>query len=464
MFERRLTRRETLRLGLGAMGLSLPSVLGLQHAAKAAGKARHIAADGFGRAKSCIILFAWGGMSHIDTFDPKPDAPKEYRGIFDPIATSVPGIRFGQHLPHLARQAHRLAVVRSACHRSSAHGKGMYWNLTGHPAQQPDVAANNEATGQDWPCLGSVVSKVRPVPTGVPGCAMLPYQMWDNMTRQGGHDAGWLGRTYDPIILKPLHHGKIYKGISRDSGIASLQLPEGIDPARYDARRSLLHSLESSADSTGHNFERFRGLANELLLSPKIQNALNLSAEDPKLRDRYGDHLGGQCVLLARRLVEVGVPVVTVCMAAGDLNGASGDMWDTHGNNFNRLKNDLLPPYDRAFSALLDDLADRQMLDETLIVSLTDFGRTPHINGGAGRDHYPNCFSVIYAGGGIKGGQVYGKSDRIGSAPLELGCGPADLHATIFHALGIDPASHIQDPLGRPVSITDGGRVLPLFG
>ncbi len=250
MLDPRLTRRETLRLGLGAMGLSLPSILSLRATAHAAATGKHPANNGFGRAKSCIILFAWGGMSHIDTFDPKPGAPAEFRGIFQPISTSVPGIRFSEHLPHLARQAHRLAVVRSAHHRSSAHGKGMYWNLTGHPPQQPDFAANNEATGQDWPCLGSVVSKVRTIPTGVPGCAMLPYQMWDNMTRQGGHDAGWLGRTYDPIILKPAH-GKAYGGISRDTGIASLQLPQGIDRAvRWPAIALAFVGIVNGASTT----------------------------------------------------------------------------------------------------------------------------------------------------------------------------------------------------------------------
>ena len=456
----RATRREALRLGIGAMGLSLPALLSLRDNVRASNTRPR--SDGFGQAKSCVILFAWGGMSHLDTYDTKPDAPTEFRGIFQPIATSVPGIRIGEHLPHLARQAHRLAIVRSAHHRSSAHGKGMYWNLTGRPPAQPEVAANNEATGQDWPALASVVAKMKDASGGVPGSALLPYQMWDNMTRQGGHDAGWLGRAYDPLILKPAR-GKAYGGLSRDSGIASLRLPEGVDPARYESRRSLLQNMQR-AESPAPAFERYRNLASDLLVSPKIQTALDLEREDPKLRDRYGEHIGGQSVLLARRLIEVGVPVVTVCMAAGDLNGSAGDHWDTHGNNFNRLKNDMLPPYDRAFSALLDDLADRGRLDDTLIVSLTDFGRTPRVNGGAGRDHYPNCFSVVYAGGGIKGGQVYGKSDRIASAPMDLPCGPADLHATIFHALGIDPESTIQDPLGRPISLTDGGRVLPLFG
>lgn len=452
----RCTRREALRVG--AMGLALPAVLGLRDKARAANT--QFRNDGFGLAKSCIILFAWGGMSHLETYDLKPDAPREFRGLFQPITTSVPGIRVGEHMPLLAKQAHRLAIVRSAHHRSSAHGKGMYWNLTGRPAAQAEVPANNEATGQDWPALASVVGKLRGSSSGVPGSAMLPYQMWDNKTRQGGHDAGWLGRAYDPLILKPAR-GNAYRGISRDNGIASLRLPEGIDPARYASRRSLLGELQKSEPAP--SFERYRTLANDLLVSPKIQTALDLEREDPRLRDRYGDHIGGQSVLLARRLVEVGVPVATVCLGAGDLNGSAGDHWDTHGNNFNRLKNDMLPPYDRAFSALLDDLHERGRLDETLIVSLTDFGRTPRVNGGAGRDHYPNCFSVVFAGAGINGGQVYGKSDRLASAPADLACSPADLHATIFYALGIDPESTIQDPLGRPISLTDGGRVLPLF-
>lgn len=452
-----LTRRETLRLG--AVGLGLSTLPGWELIASTRDATRK---DGFGKAKSCIILFAWGGMSHLETFDMKPDAPSDYRGIFNPIATNVPGIRVGEHLPHMSRQAHRLAIIRSANHRSSAHGKGMYWNLTGRPAQRPEVAENNEATGQDWPTIGSVVAKMKGARNGAPLCAMVPYQMWDNMTRQGGHDAGWMGRTYDPIILKP-SKGTPYGGVSRDTGVASLNLPDGIDLGRYQNRRSLLNSMQGSGGGPSPDFERLREQVSDMVLSPRMQAAIDLERENPKLRDRYGPHIGGQSTLLARRLIEVGVPIVTVCLAAGDLNGSVGDHWDTHGDNFNRLKNKLLPPYDRAFSTLLDDLADRGTLDETLVVSLTDFGRTPKINKGAGRDHYPNCFSVLFAGGGIKGGQFYGKSDRLGAEPFDLPCSPADFHATIFHALGIDPEAMLRDPQGRPVPITDGGRVLSLF-
>lgn len=247
----RFNRRQMLRLGMGAMALPLPALLGLR---EAAAKTKDTG-DGFGRAKSCIILFAWGGMSHLDTFDPKPAAPAEVRGLFRPIATSVPGIQLCEHLPHLAHKADKLAIVRSVHHRSAAHGKGMYWCLTGHPPSQPDVAANNEATGQDWPCLPSVVTKVKGHPSGIPGCAMLPYQMWDNMTRQGGHDAGWLGRAYDPIILKPTR-GKAYGGVSRDNGIASLGLPTGVDRERFDGRNALLNALQTPAQGREADFER----------------------------------------------------------------------------------------------------------------------------------------------------------------------------------------------------------------
>lgn len=209
------------------------------------------------------------------------------------------------------------------------------------------------------------------------------------------------------------------------------------------------------------DFQHFHGLAAEILGGSAVKQAYDLDKEDPKIRELYGNHLGGQSILLARRLTEAGVPVVQVCCAAGDLNGGSGDMWDTHGDNFNRLKNRLLPVLDRALSALLQDLSDRGTLNETLIVLLTDFGRTPRINAAAGRDHYPNVYSVALAGGGIRGGQVYGSSDSHGAFPKTQPCTPADIHATIFHALGISPRAELRDMLNRPHPVSDG-EVLPL--
>jgi hypothetical protein len=258
--------------------------------------------------------------------------------------------------------------------------------------------------------------------------------------------------------------GTAWGGVSRSLGAEVLDLKNNVALSRAQTRRKLVASLERpiSVPAEFEEFEHFRELASDMLLSSAVRNAYNLDAEDVKTRDTYGMHIGGQSMLLARRLVEAGVPIVQVCCAAGDLNGGKGDMWDTHGDNFRRLKDRLLPVFDRAMSALILDLEQRGMLDETLVVMLTDFGRTPKINGAAGRDHYPNVYSVAMAGGGIRGGQVYGSSDTLGAFPRTSPCSPADLHATIFQSLGISPRAEIHDQLGRPFPVSDG-RVLPLM-
>jgi uncharacterized protein (DUF1501 family) len=447
------TRRAWLRTSAGLLGLSLPEALGLSRPARAA--------DGFGKARSCIALFCWGGMSHLETFDPKPDAPREVRGDYRPIATSAPGTLFGEYMPLLARQAHRLAVVRSAHHQSSAHGKGMYWTVTGHAPPAATVAVNQPPTRGDWPCLGAMVARLRRPHRGLPGAVQVPYPLVDNNTLQAGDNAGWLGQAYDPVLVRPAS-GRPYGGVSRDLGAPVLKLAEGVDAGRLGARAELARRLDGPR-SAGAGLGQHHRMALDMLLDPKVRSAFDVEREDVRLRDAYGRHICGQSVLLARRLTEAGVPFVQVVCAAGDLNGSAGDHWDTHGANFRRLKNDLLPPFEQALSALLDDLASRGRLAETLVVVLTEFGRTPRINGGAGRDHFPNCYSVALAGGGVRGGQVYGRSDRIGSAPADRACGPADVHATVFHALGVAPEVALTDNLGRPFPLTDNGRVLPLF-
>ncbi len=453
---RKLSRRDALRVGL--LGLSLPEFLALSGRAAAA----RGPAGGGGKARACIVLYCWGGVSHLDTWDPKPDAPAEVRGEFRPIATTVPGVRFGEHMPLLARQMHRLAVVRSIHHQSSAHGKGMYWNLTGHPPPQPQVPANLPPSLQDWPSLGALVARLRRPPRGLPGAAQLPYPLVDNMTLQAGDGPGWLGQAYAPLILRP-DRGRPYGGVSRDFGALHLQPAPDLDARRIRDRVALARKLDRPrADGAGgRDFQHFRELAVDLLANPRVQATLDLDREAPAVRTRYGDHLCGTSLLLARRLVEAGVPLVTVICAAGDLNNGAGDHWDTHGDNFNRLKKNLLPPLEQASSALLDDLAARGLLDQTLVVWLTEFGRTPKV-GGNGRNHYPFCYSVALAGGGIRGGQVYGRSDRIGAFPHERPCGPNDLHATIFQALGISLDTVLRDHQGRPLGLTDG-RPLPLF-
>ena len=459
------TRRDMLQLG--ALGLTLPGVLAMQRRAPAA--ANTSGGVGFGKAKRCIVLFAWGGMSHLDTFDMKPDAPANIRGQFSEIKTSTKGVRISEHLPRLAKQTHRMAIVRSAHHNAPSHRSGAYWNLTGH--EPPNLTGNWEATRKDWPCIGSMVSAARDtrknaIRGALPGVVCLPYPMYDGGDANG-QDGGFLGLTYDPVIVRP-DSGKPYNGKSPDVGWIDLSLPDGVTKKRFVSRRGLLGSLGAPRDRVGTpedvaSASRYHEQAMNMLLSSTVRKAFDLDTEAPALRQAYGDHICGQSVLMARKLTEAGVPLVTVYCAAGDLNGSKGAHFDTHGDNFNKLKRDMLPPLDRASAALLNDLHDRSTLDETLVVWLTEFGRTPKINGGAGRDHYPNCYSVAFAGGGIAGGRVYGSSDRNGAFPASDACGPADLHATIFHALGINPKFMINDMSDRPLQICDG-KALPLFG
>jgi hypothetical protein len=456
MLDLPLNRRTAIQASTAIAGLAIPDLLRLNnhaHAAEAASTS----------AKRCIVLYCWGGMSHFESFDPKPAAPKEIRGLFNPIDTATPGITFSEHIPMLAQQTDKLAVIRSIHHTDSAHGRGMYWNMTGHkpPVKRPGNIPPDRA---DWPSLAAMVSKFRLSPKGVPRSVRLPYPMVDNGTLQAGEYGGWLGAEFDPIVMRT-PAGTAYGGVSRTLGSQVLNLKTDLDEKRLSQRRDLMRSLETTPGTKDdfENFLHYRELAADMLLSSSVKDAYDLERESQAVRDRYGNHIGGQSMLLARRLTEAGVPIVQVIAAAGDLNGGNGDMWDTHSDNFNRLKNRLLPVYDRGVSALLEDLAERGTLDDTLVVLLTDFGRTPRVNKGAGRDHYPNAYSVALAGCGIQGGQVYGSSDANGAFPLTKPCSPGDLHATIFQALGISPRAEIHDVLGRPFPVSNGD-VLPLFG
>ena len=449
------SRRTALRSTVAAAGLTVPEMLQLRAQARPEMQPSK-------QVKSCIVLYCWGGVSHFESWDPKPDAPVEIRGEFSPIATATPGIHVSEHLPMLAQQTDKLAIIRSISHTDSAHGRGMYWNMTGH--KPPETRPGNiPPMLTDWPSLAAMVSSFHSAPKGVPRAVRVPYPMVDNGTLQAGEYGGWLGPQFDPIVMRT-PAGAEYGGVSRALGSQVLNLKSDVDSERLGQRRSLMNSLErplgQASDFAG--YLHFRELASDMLLSSAVKDAYDLDREDPALRERYGNHIGGQSMLLARRLTEAGVPIVQVCAAAGDLNGGQGDMWDTHSDNFNRLKNRLLPVLDRGASTLLADLADRGTLDETLVVFLTDFGRTPRINGSSGRDHYPHAYSVVLAGAGIQGGQVYGSTDRSGAHPLTQPCGPEDLHATIFQALGISPKAELHDFLGRPFAITDGS-VLPLL-
>lgn len=451
-----ISRRKILATSLGCAGFSLADFLQLQSIAKENKTGNQ------GKAKSCIILFAWGGMSHLETWDPKPEAPKEIRGTFNTIPTATPGIHVGEHMPYLAKQTNKLAIVRSMHHGSSAHGKAMYWNFTGHKPPQSDTAANLPPSSSDWPSLLSVISKFKSAPPGLPSSIRIPYPLVDNGTLQAGEYGGWLGSSYNPIVIRT-PKGKEFGGVSRDLGASRINPKEAIDRKVLSSRLGLLGHLDQfqGIGNSVNDMDYFRNLATDMLMSPTVRNAFDLDLESQATKDKFGNHICGQSMLLARRLVQAEVPIVTVACSAGDLNGSAGDHWDTHADNFNRIKNTMLPAFDRPAAALLDDLDERGMLDETLVVFLTEFGRTPKINKNAGRDHYPSCYSVAFAGAGIKGGQVYGKSDKSGSEPAENACGPADLHATIFEAFGIHHKTTITDRLGRPFPISDG-EPLPL--
>ena len=469
------TRRDVLRLG--ALGLTLPGMFALQARAKAQEPARKGSNSiAFGKAKSCIVLFAWGGMSHIDTFDLKPKAGSDVRSAFASIPTTIPGYHVSEHLPRLAKHVHGMTIIRSANHNAPSHRSAAYWNLTGH--EPPKVDANWPASRSDWPSLGSMVAAAKaaagagalattesPASQALPGTVCLPYTMADG-GRANGQDGGFLGLGFDPVVVRP-RSGTPYDGVSPSSGSVDLDFTQGIDASRFVSRRGLLDALEmrdpALLGSETAQVRQYRTQAMDMLLDPKVRAAFNVDNEPAEVHHAYGKHICGQSTLMARKLAEAGVPLVTVYCAAGDLNGSVGAHWDTHGDGFNRLKNQLLPPLDQAMSALLGDLKQRGTLDETLVVLLTEFGRTPKISGGGGRDHYPNCYTVAFAGAGTCQGLLYGTSDKIGAYPASDPVSPADLHATIFHALGIDPHFTIHDRDNRPLKATDG-RVLPVFG
>ena len=447
------SRRRMLATTVGLGGLSLPALLALQAAAK------DVPAQGPRRsAKSLIIVYLWGGMSHIDSLDPKPEAPREVRGAFQPISTATPGIALCEHLPLLARHTEKMAIVRSIFHDDSAHGRGMYWNLTGHA---PPASGGLKPKSTDWPTLAAMISKLKKPPSDVPPAVRLPYPMVDGVL-QAGEYGGWLGVEHTPIIMRP-SRGEEFGGVSPSMGVEPLRCGD-FDGSRIAERHGLLSRMDRPIGLPGDfaGFDHFNSLAKEMMLGSAVKTACDLEREAPRILESYGNHLGGQSMLLARRLTEAGVPVVQVCCAAGNLNGGVGDMWDTHADNFNRLKNRLLPVLDRGLAALLQDLESRGTLGDTLVAVLTDFGRSPQVNGIAGRDHYPGCYSVMLAGGGIRGGQVFGSSDATGSRPHSDPCGPPDIHATIFAALGLSPRAELRDHLGRPMAATDG-RVLPLL-
>ena len=430
-----------------------------------------------GKAKSTILFFLCGGASHIDMWDLKPLAPREYRGPFEPIDTSAQGVQLSEHLPLVARQAHRLAVVRSICStvNTNDHHAGYYYNLTGHAADPSFVSLGNNRTPlpDDWPYMGCVVGSRRPQSDGLPNAVSLPHMPSRRPYTRPGQFAARLGVAHDPLYVD----GSVENPLKFEA--PALVLQGDVDAARLRSRQSLLNAVNEARREfdrrviNGGEWSRLHERAVSLLGSAQTTAAFNVADEPAKLRERYGSTVNGTSLLLARRLVEAGVPFVTVFWKenqklAGKCKSAGG--WDTHGNNFNCLKESLLPEFDQGFSALIEDLDERGLLEETLLLVTSEMGRTPKIGdvrsggvAGAGRDHWTHCLSVAMAGGGIRGGQAYGSSDRRGEHPADKPVTPAHIAKTVYHAMGIHDLE-ATDKDGRVFNLlAEGEPLLDLF-
>ncbi len=458
------SRREMLQAcGAGLFGVSLPAVLAAEDSG---GVALPV------RAKRVLYLYIYGGPAQHETWDLKPDAPSGIRGPFRPIACRTPDLLISEHLPRMAAVSDKFAVVRTVHHTHNNH-HACHWIKTGRPWHLPETILN-ATPDQDWPSMGSIVeyldqrqANLTGQRRGIPGYLYAPAPLGH---LQGydypGQYAGWLGRAFNPLATNFRRRGTSDNPYFREVTDEEMDLRiQGLDEQvalpldRLNRRRSLLQQFDagrtrvdvSGAEAT---YSRLQQKAFDLVNSTQIREALDVRREPPHVRDRYGRHLYGQSVLLGRRLLEAGARFVTVQWECPD-----GYSWDSHIHS-NDIRDKLLPGLDQTYTAVLQDLSDRGLLDDTLVVLTSEIGRTPLGTATWGRGHWCHCFPMLLAGGGIRGGVVYGKSDRDGAYPADLPVRPADVSATIFTALGIDPDLRISDPLGRPTPITDHGRAL----
>ena len=441
------SRRHLLQVGYsGLMGLGLNSLAPKRAAAESSPTA---AAP---RAKSLIIVWCTGAISHHDTFDMKPNAPLEIRGEFNPIETSVTGTQICEHLPRLAARAHKYALVRSLSHKDNNHLMSTHHVLTGHV--QPGAFFDKVASRDDWPNYSAGCEYLRPRSDGIPSGVNLPTFLMSAPLTWPGQHAGFLGPKYDPwqIVGDPN---------KPDFRVDALTLSQGIDATRLGQRRGLLKSLDQqtsvASDIGAFRMTEDQRLAFTMLSSGQLSQAFELQRETDSVRDTYGRHAFGQSLLLARRLVAAGVPIVQANM--GPVQN-----WDHHSAIFSTLKGRMLTPLDQAVSALLDDLDASGMLNDTMVMVLGEFGRTPKINKDSGRDHWGPCFTGLFAGAGVLGGKVIGQSDEIGAYPETTPYSPDDIGATVYTALGIDPHSVVHDRINRPVHLNQGNVMEELYG
>ncbi len=439
-----VTRRELLQVGYsGLLGVGLSSF------AKAKDQASLSNAK---KPKSLIIVFLTGAASHLETWDPKPDAPPEIRGELSSIKTKTPGLLACEALPRLAARSDKFSVVRSLSHRENNHLVATHHVLTGH--QQPGAFFDKIASRDDFPNYAAGRAFFRGAPEGTPVGVNLPTYLMEGPLLWPGQYAGFLGPKYD--IMQVTNDPN-----KPDFRIENLRPAEGMTVDSLRDRISLLDAvntqqkwLTESAETKKMSDQQRQALA--VLTTGKVAKAFEIDQEPAAIRDKYGRHAFGQSILLARRLVEAGVPVVQA-------NMGRVQNWDTHGNNFKRMKDELLPPVDRGVSALLDDMSDRGMLEDTMVMVLGEFGREPKINKSAGREHWAPCFSGLFAGGGVLPGQVIGKSDKNGGYPSTTPYNPDDIGATVYSVLGINPHAEVRDRLGRPVQLNRGRVIQSLF-
>ncbi|MBX9791214.1 MAG: DUF1501 domain-containing protein [Pirellulales bacterium] len=449
----RMARREALQLGCSTLlGLGLPSLL----AGRAIGKPSVRAPRP--SVRTVVLVFLPGGPSHLDSFDPKPEAPAEVRGQFRAIDTAVPGIALCEHLPRLAARTQHLAIVRSMAHALPHHDAVCFVPCG---INTVPIGFRGVPSRGDWPCYAAALDHLRPRNDGVPSGVCLPSTLRNGVIPVSGTTAGFLGARHDPLQIE-------HDPGRGEFGIDGLSLRADQLGRRFEARRNLLElvdrfaaAAEASNETAAYAVYRVRAM--EMLASNRVAAALSLEDETTHTKDRYGSHLYGQSLLLARRLVEAGVPVIQA-------NLGHATEWDTHYDNAGPLKKRLLPQLDQALAALLDELVERRLLDETLVVVAGEFGRTPKIGDYQdgkfwpdGRGHWSSCFSAVFAGGGVVGGQAIGASDAIGAYPVTESFSPADLGATIYAALGVDPATTIHDSFGRPLRLNEGRPIAKLF-
>ncbi len=449
-----LTRRAALRVGgLGLLGLTLPT---LARAAESA-PARLPTA----RAKSVIFLFQWGGPSHLETFDMKPDAPEGIRGLHKPMSSNVAGLPVNARLPRMAKVMDKVCLVRSVHHTMRNHNSAAYYALTGHAPPLDDIRLKDSL--ELYPAYGSVVDRLAPLADPeLPTAVAHPHVISDGSITPGQH-ASFLGRAHDPFLVRGDPN-------SSDFSLPELSLPAGISYERLSARRELQKLIDHQAHLMDHaasarGLDAYYEKAMAMLHSDKLRGAFNLAAEPEAMRERYGRTTYGQSCLLARRLVEAGVKFTTVYFdqSIGGQSDSEGG-WDTHGFNNTRMfpiiEKRHLPILDQTLPTLLTDLDERGLLDSTLVVWMGEFGRTPKINTNISRDHWPDCYTVLFAGGGVKRGFAHGASDRQGAYPAENMVRPDDIAATMYHLLGIDPLTEVRGQGDRPVPITSGRPIL----